>query len=293
MELRFDQQQPLDLNISLMMGQAFRWHRKGEWFSGVVQGNFINIRRISDGVLEVQGGPSPDACIAELLRSYLRLDEDIEAIYTDISKRDRKIAELVRKYRGLRILRQEPWECLVSYICSGNNSVAQISQSVEKLAEKFGDRISLGRETRYSFPTPDRIIEAGVGELEDLRLGLSRAMNIHWAARRRLEGDLDFDALKQMPYQEARNRLMERESSSRKAANGIGDKIADCVALFSLDKLEAFPVDRHIGRALVRHCFPDLQDGELRKLHRRGQERFGPYAGYAGQFLFYDIRQRK
>ena len=206
------------------------------------------------------------------------MDEDIEAIYTDISKRDRKIAELVRKYRGLRILRQEPWECLVSYICSGNNSVAQIS---------------LGRETRYSFPTPDRIIEAGVGELEDLRLGLSRAMNIHWVARRRLEGDLDFDALKQMPYQEARNRLMERESSSRKAANGIGDKIADCVALFSLDKLEAFPVDRHIGRALVRHCFPDLQDGELRKLHRRGQERFGPYAGYAGQFLFYDIRRRK
>ena len=94
----------------------------------VVQGNFINIRRISDGVLEVQGGPAPDACIAELLRSYLRLDEDIEAIYTDISKRDRKIAELVRKYRGLRILRQEPWECLVSYICSGNNSVAQISR---------------------------------------------------------------------------------------------------------------------------------------------------------------------
>ena len=124
MQLEYDAGQPLDLKISLRMGQAFRWKAESDgWFSGVVSGQFIQLRKVREGLLEFQAAPGPDARAAVIIRDYLRLNEDIAAIYADLANRDPKVNELVAKYRGLRILRQEPWECLVAYICSANNKV--------------------------------------------------------------------------------------------------------------------------------------------------------------------------
>ena len=285
-QLKFDAGQPLDLKISLRMGQAFRWQKSRDgWFSGVVQGQFIQVHKVREGLLEFRGQPGPDAEIERILKNYLRLDEGnkIAAIYTDLSKKDGKIAELIAKYPGLRILRQEPWECLVSYICSANNNVKQIGKLVERISKEFGAPISLDGETRYSFPAPERLKQAGVSELEALNLGLQRHIKIHRAATEVVDGSLNLKALQQMPYAQARKQL--------KQCYGVGDKIADCVLLFSLDKPEAFPIDRHIGRALVKHCFPDHKDTQLRPLQVQGQKRFCRYAGYAGQFLFYEETQ--
>ena len=265
------------------MGQAFRWQADGNgWFSGVVQGQHIQVRKVREGLLEFRGQPGPDAAIAAILKNYLRLDEDIAAIYADLSKRDGKIAELIARYPGLRILRQEPWECLVSYICSANNNV-QIGRLVERISKKFGAPLSLDGETRHSFPAPERLKQAGASELEALNLGLQRHIKIHRAAAEVVDGSLNLKALQQMPYAQARKRL--------KQCYGVGDKIADCVLLFSLDKPEAFPIDRHIGRALVKHCFSGRQNTPLRTLQVQGQKHFGSYAGYAGQFLFYEETQ--
>ena len=193
--------QPFDLAASLESGQAFRWIREQEgahgWFSGVVQGNLIRIRQTNRGTVEFHSS-QPVELTRHLLHSYFRLDDDMEAIYREISRDE--VKALVQKYWGLRLLRQEPWECLVAYLCSGNNSVARISQIVEKLAESFGHPIRLGDATRYSFPTPERLAMVGQEELEALRLGLNRGVNIHRAAGEVSAGALDLYTLTEMPY---------------------------------------------------------------------------------------------
>ena len=239
-----------------------------------------------------------DCDLTRLLSSYFRLDDDIEAIYADIS-RDDWMATLVEKYHGLRLLRQDPWECMVAYICSAPNSVKGITTCVEKIAEGIGQPIELCSDERYTFPTPEEVFGAGLERLKGLNLGLDRAEYIFAAANRVCCGDLDLEKLASQPYTEATWRLMEKYSASRKAANGIGNKVANCITLFALDKLDAFPVDVHIGRALTKwydNCpMPEnsqsLSDGQYREIVRWAHCRFGKNAGYASQFLFHEQRQ--
>ena len=284
MQLEYDAGQPLDLKISLLMGQAFRWQpERAGWFSGVVDGQFIQIRKVRDGLLEFQAVPGPDATAAAILSHYLRLEDDITAIYADISRRNPKVAELVSKYPGLRILQQEPWECLISYILSAQSPIPRIERNVKALADQFGNRIAPGVS---AFPTPRQLAEPSRDEISQVLVGFKRyAESISRAAREVAGHRLDLDDLAQMKYEPARKRL--------KQCHGVGDKIADCVLLFSLDKPEAFPIDRHIGRALVKHCFRELRENQLLPLQVKGQNHFGPYAGYAGQFLFYAERPQE
>ena len=276
--------QPFNLAASLESGQAFRWVREQEgpdaWFSGVVQGNLIRIRQSGRGTVDFQSS-QPAGLTRHQLHGYFRLDDDTEAIYREIS-REGTLKALVQRYAGLRLLRQEPWECLVAFLCSGNNSISRISQIMEKLAESFGQPIQLDGATRFSFPTPQRLNAAEPEELEGLRLGLNRGANIHRIAGEVSDGTLDLYALTEMPYPEALKKLQEQP--------GIGPKIANCVLLFSLDKLEAFPVDRWIGRAMAGEEASDRELVEWANIYR---EEFGQYAGYAGQFLFHDMRERK
>ena len=275
--------QPFDLASSLESGQAFRWIREEEgasgWFSGVVQGNLIKIRQTSRGEIEFRSSRAAELT-RHLLHSYFRLDDDTESIYRELSKDD-AVKKLVQQYRGLRLLRQEPWECLVAYLCSANNNVPQISRMMERLAEKFGNPVSLEGVTRHTFPSPERLAEAGPEKLGALRLGLQRGPSIYQAAREVAEGTLDLYALTEMPYPQALEKLRQ--------CSGVGPKIANCVLLFSLDKLEAFPIDRWIGRALGAEGDSDSDLAVWATLY---QERFGQYAGYAGQFLFHHRRQQ-
>lgn len=284
-QLNFDAGQPLDLKISLTMGQAFRWKASGDgWFSGVVQGQHIQVHKIREGLLEFRGQPGPDAEIARILKTYLRLKEDIAAIYDCLSKRDGKIAELVAKHRGLRILRQEPWECLIAYCCSAPNSVPQISRLVERLAKHYGEPIALDNAVRHRFPPPERLATVDETELRLRKFGL-HARRISLISQEVANGSLNLDALREreVSCSEVRNRL--------KSYRGISDKIADCVSLFSLDKPDAFPIDRHIRNALSGY-FPGRKTPSDAKLRDWALDHFGPYAGYAGQFLFYAERPR-
>lgn len=283
MQLEYDASQPLDLNISLRMGQAFRWRPPDSdgWFSGVVRGQFIQIRKVREGRLEFQAAPGPDATAAAILRDYLRLDEEvgITDIYYDLSERDGKIAELIAKYPGLRILRQDPWECLVSYILSAQSPIPRIERNVEALADRFGSRIAPGVS---DFPTPRQLAEVSQDEISQALVGFKRyAISISKVAKEVEYGRLDLDSLAKLDYEAARKRL--------KQCYGVGDKIADCVLLFSLDKPQAFPIDTHI-RSALRSYFPGGKTPSDAKLRDWAQERFGTYAGYAGQFLFYKER---
>ena len=269
-----------DLDALLDGTQDFRWRpRRDGWRSGVLAGNLVHLRQV-DGRLEYRAASDLDA----LLTSYFRLDEDIEAVRADVSSRDGHVARLAQKHPHLRVLRQpDPWECTVAYICSANNSVERISAIVEQIAEELGNRIEIDGDARHTFPTSDVVLEAGVERLAALKLGLGRHEKIFDAAERVRDGRLDLRRLAQtdVRYAEVKRRLM--------GCYGIGDKIADCIALFALDKTEAFPVDRWMERALAEY-FPPGEQPRGKGLVTWARGRFGPHAGYANQLLFQEAR---
>lgn len=285
MELAVDQ--PFDLAASLESGQAHRWRREGEWFTGVIQGSFVKIRQASFSaqgsardVVEFRSEPWPEAALLPRLQAYFRLDDDLNAVYQEICQ-DLRVAEMVGRYPGLRLLRQEPWECLIAYICSANNNIPRIHQMVEKLAESFGSPITLDGLVRHTFPTPQRLAQVSEGELRQLGLGF-RARYIAPAAQAVADGSLDLAALAHAPYEEAKAPLME--------CPGIGPKIADCVLVFSLEKLEAFPIDVWVRRALGEWYFPGQKTPPDRVLLEWARQHFGRYAGYSQQYLFHGRR---
>ena len=281
MTRRLDVDRPFDLDVVLDGTQDFRWRRwNDDWKSGVLDGNLVHIRQVRGGV-EYRAASDLDA----LLRSYFRLDDDIVAIHDDLSARDERIARLVRKYPHLRVLRQpDPWECVVAYICSATNNVSRISTIVEKIAETLGRQLRLDSEVRHTFPTPDAVLEAGVDPLKQLGLGMDRHTKIVAAAERIRDGRLDLRRLSQpdVCYAEAKRRLM--------ACYGIGEKVADCISLFALDKMEAFPVDRWVERAMKSY-FPCGEQPWGDEMVMWAQDYFGKHAGYANQLLFHGQRE--
>ena len=272
---------PFDLDAILDGTQDFRWCPwKDDWYSGVLNGNLIHIRQVGS-VVEYQA----ESDLHALLRSYFRLDDDIYAIRADISARDKKIAKLVEEYPHLRVLRQpDPWECTVAYICSAANNVSRIRTIVESVAETLGHPVELEGEVRHTFPTPDMMLEAGVRPLAELGLGMDRHSKIIAAAERIRDGKLDLHYLSQpqVCYAEAKRRLM--------GCYGIGDKVADCISLFALGKMEAFPVDRWVERAMAGYFLCQEQPtGD--ELVMWAQDYFGKNAGYANQLLFHERRE--
>ncbi len=265
-----------DLGRCLYLAQDFRWRPRADgWHSGVLRGNLVHVRQRGDG-LEYRA----DSDLSELLTSYFRLDEDIDAVYERLSSIDGGIARLVRKYPGLRVLRQpDPWECMVAYICSANTNVDRLRDKVEAIAKKLGPEVELRGEVRHAFPTVDETLAAGEGRLEDLNLGLDKHKKVIAAAEQIRSGELDLHHLAQpeVTYGEAKIRLT--------ACYGIGPKVADCIALFALGKTQAFPVDTWVRKA-VQEYFSELPLIYDEAIAQWAQDLFGEYAGYANQFLF-------
>jgi len=250
------------LGYTLDSGQVFRWQRDGEWWRGVVGRRSLRLRQ-EDGELVVQG----DADEA-FLRRYFRLDDDLEAIYADIS-RDEDIAAVIDRFRGLRLIRQEVWECSASYLLASYANVPRIKMMIESVCRTYGARLPDGR---YAFPTPEELAEGG--DIAACRLGY-RADWLRCYARSVRDGEFDLDKLKGLDY----------ESSVRylKTVRGIGDKVADCIALFSLDHLQACPVDVRIARAMKERYGVS---GSYKKVSEHARRHFGRYAGYAQEYLY-------
>ena len=272
---------PLGLPATLESGQAHRWRKEGQWYWGVVCGNLLKVRQNLFG-LEVYSAPQPPDKLTPLLSSYFRLDDDLDVIYRMINT-DPRIASVIAKYPGLRLLRQEPWECLAAFICSATSNIPRIAANMESLAEAFGEPVTLQGHTRYTFPSPLKVAMAGEQTLRDLGLGF-RARYLSHAATVLADGGLDLEGVRRLPYGEAKARLMELP--------GVGEKIADCVLAFSLDKLEAFPIDRWVSRA-IQEWYLNGKQMSYAEIVRWAQDYFGLYAGYAQQYLFHGRRLDK
>lgn len=273
--------QPFDLDSTLFSGQTFRWRRDGDWYDAVVFGNVIKLRTVDDGIEFISSQDNADA-IAPLLRDYFSLGIDLDEVYIALS-RDENFTGPIEKYRGMRVLRQDPWETTLSFLCAQNSNVQRITKNVEDLCETFGLSVTLGEHSRHTYPTPESLANAGEQALRDLGLGY-RARFIESVATEVAEGNTDLWALREAEYGEALDVLT--------SLNGIGDKVANCIMLFSMDKPEAFPVDTHIAKG-IREWYADthgLKPTDTKRIRAWAQTRFGQYAGYANHYLFHSRR---
>ena len=268
---------PFRLECDWLNAQAFRWTERDGWFYGIVGGQLIRVRNAAAGI-DFEGDAAPDA-----VKHYFRLDQKIGDVHEALCGADREhMPRLIEDYGYIRVLRQDPWECLVAYICSANASVDSIRTKLNKLAT-YGDAHALDGVEYHALPSAQRLAETDVAAIEQLKLGLPRLpQTIHEVATdvARCELKLDDLSKSQSSLAETRERLREYR--------GIGPKIADCVCLFSLGKDDAFPVDTNIGAALER--YGDAPGKTDASKARWARATFGGNAGYAGQLLFLDQR---
>ncbi|MBI3270694.1 MAG: 8-oxoguanine DNA glycosylase [Planctomycetes bacterium] len=205
------------------------------------------------------------------LRRFFSLDEDHAARLARLG-RDPRLAPVLDRYRGVRLIRQDPWECLVSYICSAYSNIPRIRQNVQGLAERFGRPIVFDGVASHAFPEPGAVREDE--QLSALRLGYRRR---YVAAAFRTVTDAFLAGLRGRPYAEAKAALL--------ALDGVGDKVVECVLLFGLGFGEAFPVDVHIRR-ILRRLYHGGRRVTDRRLREAAQRRWGADAGWAQQCLF-------
>ncbi len=269
-----------DLAATLSSGQAFRWRRAGDAWDGVIGGRWVLLRQTPAGLCAETTATVSDW---QWLRHYLQTNVDLREILASFPD-DEPMQMSVVACHGLRLLRQEPWDCLASFICSSTKQITQIQQIIGLLCRRYGTALPVleGAEPAWSFPSVERLAAAPEAELRECKLGF-RAPYLAGPAAKLAAGEVDLSRLSGLPLAEARAALLELP--------GVGEKIADCVLLFAHGFQEAFPVDVWVMRALRRLYFP-RGGAKLPRLRRFSQTHFGPHAGYAQQYLFHYMRTK-
>lgn len=263
----------IDIEVTINSGQVFLWNKIGDKWVGV------------DGQDVIILSQSPfDTRSSGDIENFFTEDYNLKKILSNIS-RDRIVEKAVKQSPGLRLMRQDPFQCYISFICSSNSSIQNIKSMLENLCKKFGTKQEFNGFEVSTFPKAEDLAKATMKDLIDCKLGF-RAKYVKGAAQAVDTGKIDFDWLKKTDYFTALESL--------KKVLGIGNKVADCIALFSLDKMEAFPIDRWTQRILLKYynkfftnvTEKPVTEKKYEKLHEEIVEHFGPYAGYSQQFLF-------
>jgi N-glycosylase/DNA lyase len=324
---------PFDLQATLESGQSYLWERAdGEtymdlaahggdsWYETVLpptpglteRPTVLRVRQtggVDDGRLEWEAGgvdtagdgpfqPTEPADGAELLTHLLRLDDDLDAIY-DATDDEPLVQRALEQYRGMRLVRDPPFPCLVSFICSAQMRVARIHGMQQSLREAYGTPVPLGDRTLHAYPTPEALATRSEADLRELSLGY-RAPYVQRTAEMVAEGEANPADARGKPYEAARDHLTQFV--------GVGDKVADCVLLFSLGYLQAAPLDTWI-RTAIEDYFPDCETGNYVETSRAIRKRLGgslqdrdevfgesgtdAYAGYAQTYVFHSLRSSR
>jgi N-glycosylase/DNA lyase len=301
MEFTVPLSSPFSLEDTLESGQLFRWERKGDLWVGVVASSVLKIRQEGD-LLHCTSGS--DRLDSSFVARYFRLDLDLDHILASVSKDD-VITRAVERYYGLRIVSQEPWECLASFALATNANIPRIKKMVASVCAKYGAQFGFEGDIFASFPTPEALAKATEVDLASCGLGY-RAPFLKRIAAATAEGKVDLSQLTDLGYAEARKLLLTK-LPGQKTLPGVGPKVADCVLLYSCGKDEAFPIDVWIARVLAQ-AYPQVLGPALKrklatdrkaKLAYSDYERisekvrsyFGSFAGYAQQYLYMAARE--
>ncbi len=272
-KFELQQQYLVNIDYSINSGQVFLWEKNGDTWYGI-NGN---------DVLAINENPMQINSYSQNSIDFFRENDDLQEIILSITK-DKVVRKAVKQFPGLRLLRQHPFQCYISFIVSSNSNIQRIKQILYRLCKKFGKKIIFQEKEFYLFPEPENLANASKNDLLNCGLGY-RARAVKEAALNVINRQIDFDFLKRTSYQNAKDILLQ--------VYGIGNKVADCVLLFSLEKLEAFPLDRWVLRILEKYYTKKFQlegksltEKKYEQIHKQIVNYFGPYAGYSQQFLF-------
>ena len=262
----------IDVDNSINSGQVFLWQKSKENWYGIDGQNILKIN---------QRGKIKS--ISNTKTDFFRKNDDIQKIIKSISK-DKTIKKAVKEYEGLRIFNQDPFQCMISFIISSNSNIQKIKNSLEKISKKFGIKVIIQNKEFFLFPKPEKIAQASINEIKTCGVGY-RAPFIKEAAKMVTSKKVNFEYLKNSDYNETKRNL--------RLIPGVGNKVADCIMLFSLNKLDAFPLDTWMIKILEKYYSNEFQietktitEKQYEILHKKIVDYFGPYCGYAQQFLF-------
>lgn len=254
----------MSLKDTLMCGQSFRWKEESDGgFTGTVKGKTVKVLT-KDNDLMIEGASAQD--FENIWKDYFDLDFDYVALRETLSQKHPMLMQAAKFAPGIHILRQEPFEALISFIISQNNNIKRIEGIVYRLCEAFGEKAQGGG---YAFPTAGKLASLGIEDLAPLRAGF-RNRYILDAAKKVHSAEVDLEECRTLPFSDAKKKLM--------TIVGVGEKVADCVLLYGLHRTEAFPMDVWMKRAMAV-LFPDTT-----------HESFGEYAGIAQQYIFHYAR---
>ena len=263
---------PIDIDNSINSGQVFLWEKDGTDWYGINGQDVLKINK--NGIIK---------SILNSKTNFFRKNDNMEEIIKSISK-DKTVKKAIKEYEGLRLFRQNPFQCMISFIISSNSNIPKIKSSLEKITKKFGTQVKIQNKEFFLFPEPEKIEKASIDEIKACGVGY-RAPFIKEAAKMVVLKKIDFKYLEKCDYHEAKKNIC--------LVPGIGNKVADCIMLFSLNKLEAFPLDTWIIKILEKYYSKEFKmetktitQKQYELLHEKIVNHFGPYAGYAQQFLF-------
>lgn len=272
---------PSDFKVDQIFdcGQAFRFKKVQEGkYQGVAFGKYLEVTHVDDGVYL---WPSTLDEYEDIWEAYFDLKTDYGHIKNEISKKYDVLNRATEYGKGIRILKQDPWEIIISFIISANNNIPRIQGAIEKLSMKYGQAFTdpYG-EKKYSFPGPEQLAQASLEDIRDCGVGY-RDKYIVKSAQMILSGEVDIEKIAEMDVQGAEKELIK--------LHGVGKKVADCILLFGFNHMGAFPVDTWVKKVISKYFL--TEESTVKEILHFAEKEFGALAGYVQQYLFFYMRQ--
>ena len=265
-------------------GQCFRWDKQpDDSYTGVIKDAVINVKEENGKIIFT--GKSKKGNFENIIKEYFDLNTDYSEYKTKLSNVDEYLKESISFGEGIRILKQDLWECIISFIISANNNIPRIKKIIERLSLNYGEKIEFEGKEYYTFPTPESLSKASVEDLRALGLGF-RDKRIYNTTKMLLEKQVDLESIKELEStDQMREELLKLD--------GVGPKVADCILLFSLKRIDVFPIDVWVRRVMNDLYIHNEDEEKVNKkeLQKLAEEKFLGLSGIAQQYLFYWKRE--
>ena len=265
-------------------GQCFRWEiQPDNSYTGIIKDAVINVKEENNQIIFT--GNSINSNFENIIKEYFDLDTNYSEYKDKLSQVDDYLKESISFGEGIRILKQDLWECIISFIISANNNIPRIKKIIERLSLNYGNKIEFDGREYYTFPSPEELSKASIEDLRKLGLGF-RDKRIFNTTKMILEKQVDLEKIKNMKTtDEMREELLKLD--------GVGPKVADCILLFALKRVDVFPIDVWVRRVMNDLYIHNEDEEKVNKkeLQKLAEEKFLGLSGIAQQYLFYWKRE--
>ncbi len=283
-EYIINKQNSFELKDIFECGQCFRWNKQeDDSYTGIIKDGIINVKKENE-IITFTGICNGE--LKEIVKGYFDLNRDYEQIKKQLSNIDEYLKTSIEYGNGIRILNQDLWETIISFIISANNNIPRIKGIIERLSQKYGNEIEWKGQKYYTFPSCEQLKDVTIQDYRNLGLGF-RDIRLYETTQMVLNKEVDLEKLRNNPNtQEVRNELLK--------LSGVGPKVADCILLFSdLKRFDVFPIDVWVRRVMNDLYIKEVDETKVSKakIEKLAEEKFGNLKGLAQQYLFYWRRE--